>query len=511
MGRAGCPTGELEDAFFGWVAAQDGASTAAYVHRHATGEQALELLRLRSVYHLKESDPTAWAVPRLPTAAKAALMELQYDEYGTGDPNRLHAHLFEEGLEACGLDPAYGAYVDEAPLEVLEQNNAMSLMGLHRRLRGAALGHLAAFEATSSMPSRRMVQGLSVWASRAEIVAYYEEHVAADAVHEQLAIRTICGSLVRAEPALLADVYFGAFTCLDLEDRGPGGCWRQGRAERERRHVRAPRRDRLPRRAAAGARRPRGRGTRTAPGTAPPGRSARSAAAPAPDLPWCDGTHKVLPPRRPPRALLSRPSLAPPTTPTGRLFAASAAVVRSSTPLAVRTSPPQADARQPVADRAACSRVPSCRIAEPPSSRCRPAIRAQARATSRPSSPPSMATSGSSGNRAVSARGTQGGSAMTSANRSSAATASSSRPSRTSTRWARPAASALRRAKSQATGFRSTQTRGRAGERDGEQPDLAGPRAELEHRTRPGRRSISSATQRDWSAVQVRGSRTRSS
>ena len=213
------PEGGLEEAFFGWVGAHDGASTAAYVHRHATREQALELLRLRSVYHLKESDPTAWTLPRLPTETKAALMELQYDEYGTGDPNRLHAHLFEAGLAACGLDPTYGAYVDEAPLEVLEQNNAMSLMGLHRRLRGAALGHLAAFEATSSMPSRRMVQGLTRLGLAPEIVAYYEEHVAADAVHEQLAVRTICGSLVRAEPALLADVYFGAFTCLDLEDR----------------------------------------------------------------------------------------------------------------------------------------------------------------------------------------------------------------------------------------------------------------------------------------------------
>jgi hypothetical protein len=213
------PEGELEEAFFTWVAAQDGPSTAAFVHRQASREQVLELLRMRSVYHLKESDPTAWAVPRLPTEAKAALMELQYDEYGTGDPNRLHAHLFAAGMQACGLSAEYGAYVDEVPVEVLEQNNAMSLLGLHRRLRGAALGHLAAFEATSSLPSRRMAQGLTRLGLAPEMVAYYEEHVAADAVHEQLAVRTICGSLVRDEPALLADVYFGAFTCLDLEDR----------------------------------------------------------------------------------------------------------------------------------------------------------------------------------------------------------------------------------------------------------------------------------------------------
>jgi hypothetical protein len=213
------PDGPFAESFFETVAAHDGPSMAAFVHRHADAEQVLDLLRLRSVYHLKESDPTAWVVPRLPVGVKAALMEVQYDEYGCGDPNRLHSQLFAVGMEACGLRPDYGAYVDDVPVEVLEQNNAMSLLGLHRRLRGAALGHLAAFEATSSMPSRRMVQGLGRLGFAQEMIDYYEEHVAADAVHEQLAVRTICGALVEHEPALVEDVFFGAFTCLDLADR----------------------------------------------------------------------------------------------------------------------------------------------------------------------------------------------------------------------------------------------------------------------------------------------------
>lgn len=209
----------LVEDFFDWVAGHDGASLANHVHRDADREQVLELLRVRSLYHLKEADPTAWVVPRLGVRAKAALVELQYDEYGGGDPNRLHHHLWARGLEACGLEASYAAHVDEAPLEVLEQNNAMSLFGLHRRLRGAALGHLAAFEATSSLPSRRMAQGLQRLGMPEEIVAYYAEHVEADAVHEQLAVRTICGGLLAEEPELEPDVWFGAFTCLDLEDR----------------------------------------------------------------------------------------------------------------------------------------------------------------------------------------------------------------------------------------------------------------------------------------------------
>lgn len=211
--------GDFASAFFAYVAAHEGPSLAAYVQREADEEQVLDLLRLRSVYHLKESDPTTWVVPRLPAGPKAALMELQFDEYGVGDPNRLHAHLFARGLEACGLRSEYGAYVDEAPLEILEQNNAMSLMGLHRRLRSAALGHLAAFEATSSLPSRRLAQGLERLGVADEMVAYYVEHVEADAIHEQTAVRTILGALLDLEPGLTDDAWFGAFTCLDLEDR----------------------------------------------------------------------------------------------------------------------------------------------------------------------------------------------------------------------------------------------------------------------------------------------------
>lgn len=221
--RARQPATTLSEPFaeglFAFIADHDGPSLAAHVQRKADREQVLELLRHRSIYHLKESDPTAWVVPRLPTAPKAALMELQYDEYGGGDPNRLHAHLFALGLEASGLRADPYAYIDDVPLEILELNNAMSLFGLHRRLRAASLGHLAAFEATSSLPSRRMAQGLARLEFPPEMIAYYEEHVEADAVHEQLAVRTICGALVAEEPQLVDDVVFGAFTCLDLEDR----------------------------------------------------------------------------------------------------------------------------------------------------------------------------------------------------------------------------------------------------------------------------------------------------
>jgi pyrroloquinoline quinone (PQQ) biosynthesis protein C len=195
----------------------EGPALAAYLHRTATREQMLEFLRLRSVYHLKESDPHSFVLARVDGRVKVALAELQYDEYGSGRPDRLHARLFAEALSACGLEASYGAYVDEATARTLAVNNVMSTFALQRRLRGAALGHLAAFETTSSVPCRKIAAGIERLGLPEAAAEYFDEHVEADAVHEQVALRDICGALVREEPDLLGDVLLGVAACIHLD------------------------------------------------------------------------------------------------------------------------------------------------------------------------------------------------------------------------------------------------------------------------------------------------------
>jgi hypothetical protein len=217
----GVPEGADDDlvtAFFDYVEQHDGPSVASHVHTDATEEQAIELLRWRSLYHLKEADPSSFVVARLPRVARAALAELLYDEYGAGRPERLHSLLFADALRSVGLDPD-ARYVDEVPTEVLEMNNAVSMFGFHRRLRGAAMGHLAAFECTSSVPARKLAQGFQRLELPPPVIDYYTEHVVADAVHEQLAVRQILLPLVDAEPDQVDGVFLGAFTCLDQEAR----------------------------------------------------------------------------------------------------------------------------------------------------------------------------------------------------------------------------------------------------------------------------------------------------
>ena len=202
---------------FALVEADDGPSLATFLQREASLEQMLDLLREKSLQQLKESDPQAFVLPRLQGRAKVALAELLYDEYGAGRPTHLHQALYADALTAAGLDPTYGAYVDDVSALTLANANVASLFALNRRLLGAAMGHFATFEATSSVPSRKIAAGIERLGLPAAVAAYFHEHVEADAVHEQIAVGDICGTLVSEQPSLRSDVLFGAASCLHLE------------------------------------------------------------------------------------------------------------------------------------------------------------------------------------------------------------------------------------------------------------------------------------------------------
>jgi hypothetical protein len=197
---------------------EGGPSLSKYLRGRATPAQFREFAAHRSVYHLREADPHTFAIPRLGGAAKAALIEIQIDEYGGGRVNRMHQELFKATMTALDLDTTYGAYVDVAPALTLAANNLMSLFGLHRRRRGALLGHLAAYEMTSTAPNRAYGNGLRRLGGNADATRFYDEHVEADAVHEQIAAYDMCGTFCVAEPERAPDVLFGARCALALDE-----------------------------------------------------------------------------------------------------------------------------------------------------------------------------------------------------------------------------------------------------------------------------------------------------
>ena len=201
------------------VARDDGPSLSRHLLRRGTVAQFREFLVHRSAYHLKEADPHTFAIPRLHGAPKAALVEIQADEYGGGREPWMHSTLFRRSMEALGLDGAYGAYLDRLPGTTLATVNLMSAFGFQRRWRGAIAGHLAVLEMTSSEPMRRYGDALRRLGFDGRATAFFDEHVEADAVHEQVAAHDLAGGLARQEPALAGDILFGARCVLRLEAR----------------------------------------------------------------------------------------------------------------------------------------------------------------------------------------------------------------------------------------------------------------------------------------------------
>ncbi|MFE7547488.1 iron-containing redox enzyme family protein [Streptomyces gardneri] len=196
--------------------------TGSLSHRLETdGElwQLREYAALRSLYHLKEADPHVWVIPRLTGRAKASMAAVEYDEFGAGRADRIHARLFADLMADLGLDPTYGRYLDHAPAPLLATVNLMSLFGLHRALRGALVGHFACVEITSSPGSRRLAGAMRRCGAGAAAEHFYAEHVEADAVHEQVVRHEVVGGLLADEPALEADIAFGCAATVLLEDR----------------------------------------------------------------------------------------------------------------------------------------------------------------------------------------------------------------------------------------------------------------------------------------------------
>ncbi|MGN6332931.1 MAG: iron-containing redox enzyme family protein [Motilibacteraceae bacterium] len=203
----------------GLVAHDAGPSLSKYVLREATLEQVRDYVTQRSAYHLREADPHTLAIPRIAGRAKSALVEIQSDEYGNGRPGEAHCELYARAMRALDLDDTYGAHWPVTLAESFASLNLMSYLGLHARQVGACLGNLASIEMTSSLPMSRYAEGLRRLGLGPEATGHFDEHVEADAVHEQLAAVDVCGSWAAENPERGHEVLLGAAANLALDVR----------------------------------------------------------------------------------------------------------------------------------------------------------------------------------------------------------------------------------------------------------------------------------------------------
>ena len=187
-----------------------GFSLSGWLQQHGTRFHAREISMHRSGYQLKEADPHTWAIPRLRGRAKAAIVTIQSDEYGGGRTASMHSSLFADAMTSLGLDATYGAYLDRLPAVTLATTNLISMFGLHRRLRGALVGHLASFEMNSVGPMARYSAWLASLGVPDSGRRFYDEHVEADEDHQYIAVNDVVGGLLDAEPDQAGAVLFGA-------------------------------------------------------------------------------------------------------------------------------------------------------------------------------------------------------------------------------------------------------------------------------------------------------------
>jgi hypothetical protein len=132
-------------------------------------------------------------------------------------------------MAALDLDPRPGVYVDWVPGVALATDNLVSMFGLHRRWRGALVGHLVVFEMTSVLPMSRYAAAIRRLGLGEEAAEFYDVHVEADQLHATIATDELVVGLTRSDPVAATDLAFGAAALLSVESRLTTHvleCWR---------------------------------------------------------------------------------------------------------------------------------------------------------------------------------------------------------------------------------------------------------------------------------------------
>jgi hypothetical protein len=220
-------------AFLAVVTEAHGAPLERHVRDEATLDEWRELLVLTSVRRLTEADTYAWVLPRVHGPARTALSEIHYGEHGTGDPTRQHAALLTRAMAASGVDATYAVHLDRLPAAALAVDSFAMVCGMQRRLLGASLGHLAMREATSMDPHRMYAAAARRLGLGDEVTDYFHARVAKAAVHDRIAVHSVCAPFVGGDRGRAAQVLLGAVGGAWLDDQLADlvlASWMEGRS-----------------------------------------------------------------------------------------------------------------------------------------------------------------------------------------------------------------------------------------------------------------------------------------
>ena len=201
--------------------ADDAPSVSTFIEREATAAQVAR------VHGPPLGVPAQGGRPALVGAAAAVGQRRRRrwsrsrpTSTATAAPTTIHAELFARAMDAVGLDSTYGAYLDQIPGVTLATVNLMSLFGLHRRLRGAIVGHLALFEMTSSVPEPPLRRPGCGGSATARTRPSSSTSTSSPTPCTRASPRSISRAGSRSQdPRLGADVLWGARALLAIDGR----------------------------------------------------------------------------------------------------------------------------------------------------------------------------------------------------------------------------------------------------------------------------------------------------
>jgi hypothetical protein len=190
-------------------------SLSVFLSVSGTSEQFRELCVHQSAYQLRDPDPLPFGVTRFVGDTND---QTTSDELTNGDHSRSPSSLFASTMEALGLDPSHGSYVENLPAVTLALVNLTSMFSLERKWRAALVGQLAVSDMTSSEPMYRYGQALARFGIGSEGHRFYDMQANIDAGHTVIARDRLVAGLIGAVPHLEADLLFGAAALLVLEE-----------------------------------------------------------------------------------------------------------------------------------------------------------------------------------------------------------------------------------------------------------------------------------------------------
>lgn len=196
--------------------AQSPTSSSTWLTAEMDREALARLLGEYAIDGLTEASAMFAIVPRLQGQAQAAVMRILIDEFGCGNPQRVHAALYRQLLQELGLSTDLHVYLDTVNVESLAFVNVYHWLTKRAPRVDAYLGALAYTE--MAIPASFASLALACERLGIRQRTYFTEHVHIDPYHTQDALLAL-NAMAEAGLLDVQEAWVGALLAQQMGER----------------------------------------------------------------------------------------------------------------------------------------------------------------------------------------------------------------------------------------------------------------------------------------------------